>query len=387
MNNGYDKEYLRINAVKRFLELKDSEKQDLDDLVAIAAEICGKPIALVTLLDEQKQWFKINKGLDVSSTNRDVAFCNYTIAENKVFIVEDAHTDERFANNPLVTGEPNIRFYAGAPLTTNDGYNIGSLCVIDRIPGSLSPLQIRCLNSLAQQVMHRMELSNTVQSLQDASIKMEAQKNELENIAVIHKAFLNSFNDYFILLDKNLNIVAFNQAWKEFAEMIFKRTPCAGDKMIDYTTSSIREEFEDLGRAALNGEQVKIERIAHRYNLQPFWYRARFAPFSNLEGDIIGISIIATNIEKEKKQGEAINFQNKTFSEIVRLQSHDIRMPLTNILSLLNLIKLEGCTLPEQYLNCLQQSADKLDEVIHEIVFKADNGRNIFPPLEKIYQT
>jgi PAS domain-containing protein len=381
---GINKEDLRINAVNRFLQLKDSEKQDLDDLVAAASEICGKPIALVTLLDEDKQWFKINKGLNVSSTDRDIAFCNYTIAENKVFIVEDAHKDERFINNPLVTGYPNIRFYAGAPLTTNDGHTIGSLCVIDQVPGSLSDREIKCLETLAQQVMHRMELSNTVQSLKEAAIEMEAQKNELQNLALIQNAFLNSFNDYFILLDKNLNIVAFNHAWKEFAEKVFSKAPRSGDKMIDFITNGVKEDFEALGQAALNGEEIDIERLADIHNMEPFWYRARLAPFSNMEGKITGLSIIMINIEKEKQHEEAIDFQTKTFSEIARLQSHDIRMPLTNILSLINLMNLEECPpLQKEYLNLLQESANRLDKVINEIVFKADKGRSILSQLEK----
>lgn len=382
MNRNTDKEFLRLNAVKRFLELKDSEKQDLDDLIAVASEICGKPIALVTLLDAQKQWVKVNKGLDIQSTDRDVAFCNYTIAENKVFIVEDAHNDERFANNPLVTGNPNIRFYAGAPLITNDGYSIGSLCIIDRVPGKLSPIGIRCLETLAQQVMHRMELSNTVQSLLDAAAEMEIQKNKLQNLAVIHNAFLNSFSDYFILLDKDLNIVTFNQTWKKFAEKTFEKKPCAGDKMVDFTTSGVKKDFEVLGQAALNGEIIDVERKAQSYNMKPFWYKARFAPFSNLEGEIIGISLIATNIEKEKKQGEAIDLKNKTFSEIARLQAHDIRMPLSNIIGILNLINLEEYPPQKEYMNLLQQAANDLDTVIRTIVFEADKGRNILPEFE-----
>jgi PAS domain-containing protein len=379
MDKKLNPEYLRLNAVRRFTELKGSEKQDLDDLVAVAAQICGKPIALVTLLDSHTQWFKATKGADITSMDREQALCNYTIAQNEVLVVEDAQKDERFSGNPLVTGAPNVRFYAGAPLTTHDGYNVGSLCVIDLQPGKLSPAEVSSLQALARQVMHRMELSNTVQSLQHTMTEIDAQKNELQNLAVIHNAYMNSFNDYFVLLDKNLNIVAFNQSWKEFAEQVFKRSPCAGDKMIDFVSGEMKKDFNKLVFAALSGETVEIERIAHDPHMRPFRYKARLAPFSNLEGQVIGISVIATDIEKEKQQGEVIDLKNKTLLEIARLQSHNIRMPLSNILGILNLIKLEGYPAQEQYFDYLQQSADELDKVIVDIVFKADRGRSILP--------
>src|ERR1700744_38983 len=126
-----DNEHYRLNAVNRFKQLDDDIQNDLNAVVNLAAQICKTPVSLITLLDEDKQWFKAHKGIDIDCTDREVAFCNYTIKQDDLLIVADATKDERFANNPLVVGEPFIRFYAGAPLVTKDGFSVGSLCVVD----------------------------------------------------------------------------------------------------------------------------------------------------------------------------------------------------------------------------------------------------------------
>ncbi len=131
---------------------------EFDELVSLAAAICGSPISLITLLDERRQWFKAAKGLDMPETDRGVAFCAHTIQQDGVFIVENAEEDARFANNPLVTGAPNIRFYAGVPISSPDGQPLGSLCVIDRKPRHLTDAQLDALTVLGHQVNARLEL-------------------------------------------------------------------------------------------------------------------------------------------------------------------------------------------------------------------------------------
>lgn len=144
----------RLAVVRRYGVLDAAYEAIFNDIVAAAARVCGTPMSAVTLVDADRQWFKARVGLKMEETSRDLAFCAHTITEpGRVLVVEDTARDQRFVSNPLVTGDPNIRFYAGAPLVSPDGSAVGSLCVIDSIPRHLTTDQLDTLRQLSKHVI------------------------------------------------------------------------------------------------------------------------------------------------------------------------------------------------------------------------------------------
>jgi signal transduction histidine kinase len=158
-------EQQRLAKLLSYDILDTDAEHGYDDLTELAAYICGTPISLVSLVDQERQWFKSKVGIDATETHRDHAFCAHAILQDDVFEVPNATQDHRFADNPLVQHEPDIRFYAGAPLISSDGYAVGTLCVIDREPRQLSQAQRDALQVLGRQVVNQLELRLKVKEL------------------------------------------------------------------------------------------------------------------------------------------------------------------------------------------------------------------------------
>ncbi|HYD60171.1 MAG TPA: EAL domain-containing protein [Noviherbaspirillum sp.] len=170
----------RTETLERYHIMDTAAEPQFDDIVDLAAGICETPMALISLLDEKRQWLKSRIGLEMTETPMEIGFCRYTIRQSDVFIVQDASTDPEFARNPLVTGPPNVRFYAGAPLRARNGCMLGSLAVLDHEPRTLNHLQMTALRVLSRQVVAQIELRRSLAHLQDT---IDARTSELNSVS------------------------------------------------------------------------------------------------------------------------------------------------------------------------------------------------------------
>jgi two-component system, sensor histidine kinase and response regulator len=171
----------RLDALRRYAVLDTAREDSFDDLVGLAALLCQTPIALISLVDESRQWFKSSIGCEVDSTPREQSFCAHAILQRGLLVVEDATRDERFADNPLVTGPPGIRFYAGAPLITPAGHALGTLCVIDTRPRRISGRLRDALTALANRVVAQLELRRTLQELERLTAEQRETNDALRD--------------------------------------------------------------------------------------------------------------------------------------------------------------------------------------------------------------
>ena len=158
MFHTVEREKERLAVLDHYEIMDTPAEKQFDDLLKLAGEICGTPMALISLVDAKRQWFKAKIGIDIAETPREISACQYALTRPDVLVIPDMEKDERFVNNPFVTGEAHLRFYAGAPLKTPSGHNIGTLCILDNKPGSLTDFQKSALQTLSAQVVVLLEL-------------------------------------------------------------------------------------------------------------------------------------------------------------------------------------------------------------------------------------
>ena len=181
-----DNEIERLQALREYSILDTLPEQDFDDITKIASEICQTPISLITLIDSNRQWFKSNHGLNIREAPRDYAFCAHAINNPyEILTVKDSREDDRFANNPLITGYPNVIFYAGIPLDNPAGFSLGTICVIDNKPRELTLNQLESLRALSRQVVNLFEFKKLNKNLRESQEEIQTRNSELEQFAYV----------------------------------------------------------------------------------------------------------------------------------------------------------------------------------------------------------
>ncbi|MGV3523138.1 MAG: GAF domain-containing sensor histidine kinase [Candidatus Sericytochromatia bacterium] len=187
----------RLNALARYRILDTPPEPHFDHLVQLASHLCGTPMSLITLVDKERVWFKANLGFEASEVSRQLSFCSHTVLDTSPLVINDTNDDPRFVAHPLVSGDPKIRFYAGVPLLTPDGFNLGSLCVIDQQPRELNDFQAFALSSLAEQAMQLLEQRHFSLQKQAQMQVIEQQRQQLQDAQLLNQRLLK-------LLDQEL---------------------------------------------------------------------------------------------------------------------------------------------------------------------------------------
>jgi two-component system NtrC family sensor kinase len=285
----------RLATLVEYQVLDTTPELAYDDITSIASSICETPIALVSLIDEKRQWFKSRHGIDAAETPREISFCGHAIQTNEVLVVPDSLLDERFADNPLVTGGPKVRFYAGAPLLAPNGHAMGTLCVIDEKARELKPEQIKSLEALARQVVAQLEMrklhqtqKNNFEELQKYTkhiVEFQTQLTQSSKMAALGEmasGIAHEINNPLAIIQGKLYAVKTMIAEGEFAQDAVNRDfekiettvtriakivkglnlfsrKADQDEMVKAKVSQIIEATFDLCRERFHAQQIKLE--------------------------------------------------------------------------------------------------------------------------------
>lgn len=282
MIENQNEEQKRLEALYKYEILDTPEEKDFDRLSQLASLVCETPISLITLIDFDRQWFKSKLGIDMDETPRNVAFCNYAIKEDKIMIVNDATTDERFRENPFVTSAPEIRFYAGMPLITPEGYRLGTLCVIDDKPRELTEFQKFTVETLAKEVITQLELRLKMKQLSIASNELKQNNISLSRIndangkllSIIAHDLRSPISSISSLIDMYQNADLSNDEMKELTlEMKTEvvNTSHLLDNLLQWAVSQFKDEVQKPVRINLlnlskEAGSIWAERIRSKSN-------------------------------------------------------------------------------------------------------------------------
>jgi len=361
-------EQKRLETVKQFDKLNFNTNRELNDLVTLTAEVCKVPIAMIALMDKDTQWIKCKVGVDIDSYSRENSFCKYLVDKEEAIVVPDALLDERFVNNPAVTGAYAIRFYAGVPLITSSGIHLGSLCVFDQKPHSFSNRQKEMLTILSKQVMHLMELEMSLKLIEEHNQELLKEKEKTDASERKLRAFFNSSAYCHMLVSRDLEVIDFNKATAIFIKEMYNKQVQAGKCVLDYISPTYKDEFMRCLTRAFRGRRSSRDVLINFGEKGSIWWNVSLEPVKDEYGNIVSVVYNATNINEQKHRIAEITAQNESLLNIAYIQSHEYRRPVASILGLMTLIKEDSCEPFSEYLALMEKAVHELDDKIKNVV-------------------
>ncbi len=341
-----ENEGARLAALRQLAVLDTAPELAYDGITRLAAHICQAPMALISLTDEDRQWFKANIGFSASQAPRDVTFCAHAIMEPDLFIIPDALADERFKDNPYVTAQPQLRFYAGAALVTADGHALGTLCVLDTVPRELTPEQQEGLRMLARLTVTQLELRRHTLAL------AHGERERADLLARAHEA----------RAEAEANEERYRFLAEALPQQIWTARP---DGTLDYVNQPAIAYFalppadvlgwewqhvihaDDLPdcmarwqQALATGETYEVEFRLRRADGVYRWHLGRALPMRDAAGAIVKWFGTNTDIDEQKQLYRFAQEANRAKDEFLAMVSHELRTPLTSMMGWVELLQL-----------------------------------------------
>lgn len=381
----------RLQALYDYHILDTPPAEGFDNLTHLAAMVCDMPIALVSLIDQQRQWFKARVGpLAMPETDRDVAFCSHAILQPGLMEVPNALEDERFWDNPLVTGELNLRFYAGMPLITVDGYALGTLCVVDQVPRTLTPFQRQALEMLAAQVVAQLDLHRQIEQIQQADL--ERQRLE-ETLRLQERAIAASSNGIVITDARQPDnpVIYVNPAFERITSYSAAEALGRNCRFLQGGKNH-QPGLETLRQAVAQGQDCTVEVINYRKDGQQYWNQLSISPIYDPQGQLSHFVGIQTDIS-DRKNAEAQLYQNlqdldqarcaaeaanQAKSEFLAMMSHEIRTPMNAVIGMTGLLLDTPLTDQQRdFIETTRNAGDTLLSIINDILdfSKIESGK------------
>jgi len=360
----------RLEAVNKFLQLNITRAEELMEIAIYAAEICGTATAFITLMDEETEHILYCIGADLKQVSRENSICNYTILQDGVLVIPDTALDTRFVNHPART-DFNIQFYAGTSLKTQDGYNLGTLCVVDHEPKTLSDSQQKMLAVLSRQVVHILDFEMSMGLLKEQY--QEAKKAEIKL-----NSFFESSVSCHLLVSRDLKVLAFNKTLADIIRDTLGVEMHIGNDVNEYIDGLFMPEFLINFMEALSGKHIINESAMIRDN-KKIWWNYDYVPAYDTEGEIIGVSYNAINISAIKFQQEESIAKDASLKAIAYIQAHEIRRPVSSIIGLMNIFKADDYTASKEDMMVMERAVLELDEKIRQIVNYAESKTDLSP--------
>jgi formate hydrogenlyase transcriptional activator len=296
----------RLETLRSYRVLDTERERDFDDVALMASQVCGTPIALITLIDADRQWFKAKIGLSTPETPREIAFCAHAIAQGDPFIVPDAMADERFATNPLVMADPHIRFYAGAPLVTWNGHAIGTICVMDRVPRELSREQIDGLQALSRQVVTQLELRRASSELTRTAEESQEGFEALRASEEFKTRLIECSRDCLEVLDLDGRLLWMNAGGMEVLQ-ICDFAPFVKSSWIDFWQGEDRDAARAAVDVARHGRVGRFVGYVHtRIIGEPRWWDVTVNAILDVDGKPERLLAVSRDVTEWKRTEQLI---------------------------------------------------------------------------------